>query len=136
MIPFSLFFENALGLIDTVTFSEIGPVEAKVDSGNGAYNVLHGTNIDEYADYVKFTTVNNKVITKKLQEYIKINIGSGNIENRPVVLFDIKLGDKSYPNTAFSIANREQNEEKVLLGKTFIEKMGGIIDVTQKNIVS
>lgn len=136
MIPFKLFFENALGLIETVTFKELGPVDAKVDSGNGAYNVLHGVDIDEYGDSVNFKTIGGKGITKKLQEYIDINIGSGNVEKRPVVLFDISIGGKPYPNTPFSIADRADNEQKVLIGKDFIEKLGGIIDVTKTNNIS
>lgn len=136
MLPFKLFFENAIGLIETVTFKELGPVEAKVDSGNGAYNVLHGVDIQEYGDSVNFKTINNRGITKKLQEYIDINIGSGNIEKRPVVLFNISIGGKSYPNTPFSIANRADNEQKVLIGKDFIVKLGGLIDVTKSNNIS
>ena len=136
MLPFKLFFENAIGLIETVTFKELGPVEAKVDSGNGAYNVLHGVDIQEYGDSVNFKTINTRGITKKLQEYIDINIGSGNIEKRPVVLFNISIGGKSYPNTPFSIANRADNEQKVLIGKDFIVKLGGLIDVTKSNNIS
>ena len=136
MLPFKLFFENAIGLIETVTFKELGPVEAKVDSGNGAYNVLHGVDIQEYGDSVNFKTIDDRGITKKLQEYIDINIGSGNIEKRPVVLFNISIGGKSYPNTPFSIANRADNEQKVLIGKDFIVKLGGLIDVTKSNNIS
>ena len=136
MISFKLFFENALGLIETVTFKELGPVDAKVDSGNGAYNVLHGEDIQEYGDMVNFKTIDGKGITKRLQEYIDINIGSGNVEKRPVVLFDISIGGKPYPNTPFSIANRADNEQKVLIGKDFIEKLGGLIDVTKTNNIS
>ena len=44
--------------------------------------------------------------------------------------------NKQYPNTPFSIADRSQNEQKVLLGKNFIEKLGGIIDVTKNNNIS
>ena len=51
MINFKTFFESnkPMGLIETITFEDLGPVEAKVDSGNGAYNVLHGVNL-EYSD--------------------------------------------------------------------------------------
>ena len=47
MITFKKFFESnkPLGLIETITFEELGPIEAKIDSGNGAYNVLHGVNL-------------------------------------------------------------------------------------------
>ena len=136
MITFKKFFESnkPLGLIETITFKELGPIEAKVDSGNGAYNVLHGINIKQEDNQVTFDTVNDKQITKPVVEFIDINVGSGpdgepTIDNRPVVEFDIEMGDKMYPNTKFSIGSREGNDYKILVGKEFIEKLGGLIDV-------
>jgi hypothetical protein len=125
-------------LIETITFKELGPIEAKIDSGNGAYNVLHGVNLeysgldDDYEgrSHVTFETVDGKTIKKRVIEFIDINIGSGNIEERPVVEFDIEIGDKVYPATKFSIGNREENEYKILVGKDFIEQLGGLIDVS------
>ena len=135
MITFKKFFESnkPLGLIETITFKELGPIEAKIDSGNGAYNVLHGVNIVEGDNTVTFDTVDGKQLTKELVEKIDINIGSGVIETRPVVEFDIEIGDKEYPNTKFSIGDREENEYKILVGKDFIEKLGGMIDVSAEN---
>ena len=143
MITFKKFFESnkPLGLIETITFKELGPIEAKIDSGNGAYNVLHGINLkysgldDNYEgkSHVTFETVDGKTIKKRVVEFIDINIGSGNIEERPVVEFDIEIGDKTYPNTKFSIGDREENEYKILVGKDFIEQLGGIIDVSAEN---
>ena len=140
MITFKQFFESTqpLGLIETITFKELGPIEAKVDSGNGAYNVLHGVNLqysgldDNYEgkSHVTFETVDGKTIKKRVVEFIDINIGSGNIEERPVVEFDIEIGDKVYPATKFSIGDREENEYKILVGKDFIEQLGGLIDVS------
>lgn len=136
MITFKTFFESnkPLGLIETITFEELGPIEAKIDSGNGAYNVLHGVNLQHEGDQVTFDTVNDKQITKPVVEFIDINVGSGpdgepTIDNRPVVEFDIQIGDKTYPNTKFSIGSREGNDYKILVGKEFIEELGGIIDV-------
>jgi len=143
VITFKKFFESnkPLGLIETITFKELGPIEAKIDSGNGAYNVLHGINLkysgldDNYEgkSHVTFETVDGKTIKKRVIEFIDINIGSGNIEERPVVEFDIEIGDKTYPNTKFSIGDREENEYKILVGKDFIEQLGGIIDVSAEN---
>lgn len=135
MITFKKFFESKepLGLIETITFKELGPIESKVDSGNGAYNVLHGTDISVEGNDVSFKTVNDQQLTKPLIETIDINIGSGNIEKRPVVEFDIEIGDKLYPNTRFSIGDRTENEYKILVGKDFIEKLGGLIDVSAEN---
>ena len=77
MINFKKFFESnkPLGLIETITFKELGPIEAKVDSGNGAYNVLHGININHEGNQVTFDTVNDKQITKPVVEFIDINVG-------------------------------------------------------------
>jgi hypothetical protein len=135
VISFKKFFESKepLGLIETITFDELGPIESKIDSGNGAYNVLHGVNIQMDGNNVSFDTINNKTLTKELKETIDINIGSGNIENRPVVEFDIEIGDKQYPATKFSIGDRTENEYKILVGKDFIEQLGGIIDVSAEN---
>ena len=143
MITFKKFFESnkPLGLIETIEFEELGPIEAKIDSGNGAYNVLHGVNLEysglddnyEGRSHVTFETVDGKTIKKRVVEFIDINIGSGNIEERPVVEFDIEIGDKVYPATKFSIGSREENEYKILVGKDFIEELGGIIDVTKQN---
>jgi hypothetical protein len=122
-----------------LTIIDLGPVEAKIDSGNGAYNVLHGINLSFNDDKseVSFDTVNDKKLSKSIVEFIDINVGSGpdgeaTIDNRPVVEFDIEIGNKVYPNTKFSIGSREDNEYKILVGKGFIEKLGGIIDVSKE----
>jgi hypothetical protein len=141
VITFKKFYESnkPLGLIETITFKELGPVEAKIDSGNGAYNVLHGINLsfNENRSQVSFDTVNNKKLKKPVIEFIDINVGSGpdgeaTIDNRPVVEFDIEIGNKVYPKTKFSIGSREDNDYKILVGKGFIEKLGGLIDVSKE----
>jgi len=137
MQTFKLFFESrALGLHEDITIKGIGTVRSKVDSGNGAYNVLHGLDIKisgkrHNRRLVTFTTIDNITITKPLVDSIDINIGSGNIEKRPVVVFDVGIVGKSFNKIRFSIADRSQNEEKVLLGKDFIVALGGLIDVTK-----
>jgi hypothetical protein len=136
VIPFKLFFERALGLIEIVTFKELGPVDAKVDSGNGAFNVIHGTDLEEYGDQINFKTVNGKGLTKKIADFIDINIGAGKIEKRPVVLFDIEFGGREWKNIPFSISDRGTNDQPVLIGKDFIIKNGGVIDVSKQYNIS
>jgi hypothetical protein len=132
VISFQLFFERALGLVETVTFKELGPVDAKVDSGNGAFNVIHGTDLQEYGDSVNFVTIGGKGLTKKIHNFIDINIGANKVEKRPVVTFDIEFGGRKWNNVPFSISDRSSNEQPVLIGKDFIVKNGGIIDVTKQ----
>lgn len=133
MVSFKLFFEKALGLIEVINFKELGPIDAKVDSGNGAYNVLHGTDVEILPDGTcRFATIGNKVLTKKVAETIDINIGAGKVEKRPVVMMDIEFNGKR-EMVPFSISDRSTNEEQVLLGKDFITKHGGLIDVTKQH---
>ena len=137
MIKFKQYFheKTVVGLIETIFINGIGEVEAKIDSGNGAYSVLHGTNIETNGEMVSFTTINNKKIEKPIAEHVTINVGAGNFEDRPVVLFDIKIGEQNFDNVKFSIGNRSNNEYGVLIGKDFIRNdLDALIDVDGRNM--
>ena len=137
MINFKKYFneKTVIGLIETIYINDIGEVQAKVDSGNGAFNVLHGDNVSVKDDTVTFNTINGRTITKPIANHIKINVGAGNFEERPVVEFDIKIGDREFDNVKFSIGNRASNEYPVLIGKDFIrDELDALIDVDAKNI--
>ena len=111
MKNFRQYFEERaiLGLIEFFDIEGIGIVPAKLDSGNGAYNVLHGEDLQEQGSKVFFRTVNGKTLLKDKTDEVTINVGAGNIEHRPVVEFDVKVGDKLYSNVPFSIGNRSTN---------------------------
>jgi hypothetical protein len=121
-----------LGVTEYITIDGIGSVVAKIDSGNEAYNVLHGVDIKHNGDdTVTFTTINDKKITLPCTGNIDINIGSGNIESRPTVVFDITLKDKHYKDITFSIADRADNEQQILIGEPFIKRLNALVDVKQ-----
>ena len=66
---------------------------------------------------------------------IVINVGAGNTEERPVVNFDLKIGNKEFKDIPFSVGDRSTNLFKILVSKDFIEKeLGALIDVSQENI--
>ena len=66
---------------------------------------------------------------------IVINVGAGNTEERPVVNFDLKIGNKEFKDIPFSVGNRASNLFKILVSKDFIEKeLDALIDVSQENI--
>jgi len=133
MISFRQFFKESV----KPTFSEkepifingIGKYIAKVDTGNDAYCVLHGDDIDINGEDVSFTTDSGKLIKTKLVDTITINVGAGVEEKRPIVLFDITLNGKSYQGVKFSIGNRKDNEEKVLLGLKFLKPLKAKIEL-------
>ena len=120
---------DIIGLVEPIEIQDVGKVESKVDSGNGAYNVLHGVDFKRRGTNIIFITVNGRRLKKQVIDNIIIHIGSGNKEERPVVLFDIIFDGQRYEDVPFSIANRSENEYPVLIGKDFISKTEKLIDV-------
>lgn len=123
--------KTVLGLEETVYVDGVGQIKAKLDTGNGAFNVLHGTDIKEDGKMVRFTTENGVVLEKPVVDHIVINLGAGNTEDRPVVLLNVKIGNKKFRKIPFSIGNRTENTHKVLISKNFIQnELDALIDVS------
>lgn len=133
MITFREFHnKNILGVREQIhlsDFPDLGEISAKVDTGNEAYNVLHGIDVKENDGKVTFKTVNNKEITLPKLDDITIHIGSGVKENRPVVSLNFNIKGKEYKNIPFSIADRTENEEAILLGEPFLRLTNSVVDV-------
>jgi hypothetical protein len=124
-----------VGLEEILTLDGIGPIKAKLDSGNGAFNVLHGEDIQTDGNIVRFTTEGGINVEKDIQDTITINLGAGNKEDRPVVLFNVKFGNKMFKDVPFSIGNRSENAHKILVGKNFIlHDLDALIDVGLNNV--
>ena len=120
-----------LGVTEIINIEGIGEVEAKIDSGNEAYNVLLGLDIEYKNHNVTFTTVNDKRLTLPMTGSVDINIGSGNIESRPTVELNFTIQGKHYTGVTFSLADRAQNDQPVLIGEPFVKKINALIDVKQ-----
>ena len=137
MKKFNQFFieKQVLGLIEFFDVDGVGKIPSKLDSGNGAFNVIHGEDIQVQGNKVHFKTVNNKRLMKDKVDDIVINVGAGNTEERPVVNFDLTIGNKEFRDIPFSIGNRSSNLYKILVSKEFIEnELDALIDVSQENI--
>ena len=137
MKKFKQFFveKQVFGLIEFFDLDEVGKIPAKLDSGNGAYNVLHGEDIQIQGDKVFFRTENGRTLLKDKKGEITINVGAGNIEERPIVEFDFSIGNKQFTNIPFTLSDRGTNLYKILVGKEFIEnELDALIDVSQENI--
>ena len=125
--------KSVLGLIEFFDIEGIGKTPAKLDSGNGAYNVIHGEDIQEQGDKVFFRTVNGKTLLLPKKGEITINVGAGNMEHRPVVELNFKIGENEFNNIPFSIGNRASNLYKILVGKDFIQKDLATHDILQES---
>ena len=137
MKKFKRFFieKQVLGLIEFFDVDGVGKIPSKLDSGNGAFNVIHGEDIQIQGNKVHFKTVNNRRLMKEKVDEIVINVGAGNTETRPVVNFDLKIGNKEFKDIPFSVGDRSTNLFKILVSKDFIEEhLDALIDVSQEDI--
>mgnify|MGYP003675686195 FL=1 len=137
MNKFKRFFleKQVLGLIEFFDVDGVGKIPSKLDSGNGAFNVIHGEDIQIQGNKVHFKTVNNRRLMKEKVDEIVINVGAGNTETRPVVNFDLKIGNKEFKDIPFSVGDRSTNLFKILVSKDFIEQhLDALIDVSQEDI--
>jgi hypothetical protein len=135
MVSFKYFFEKTvIGLIEKIELEGIGEVDAKIDSGNGAFNVIHGEDFVQQGKTLTFKSINGKILVKKIVDTVTINVGAGNYEERPVVTFRMKFGGEEFDNIPFSVGNRSTNDYKILIGKEFIKKLDALIDIDSKHI--
>ncbi len=108
---------------------------AKIDSGNEGLNVLTGLIIEQDENTVKFKTANNKILKMKKYGNIIIHVGAGNKELRPIVKFDIMIGNNRFNDVSFSIGDRSENDEPILICKDFISSIDCLINVNKNNIL-
>lgn len=125
--------ESSLGLIENIVIPGIGTLKAKTDTGNDAHNVVHGSDIKIEGETVHFTASNGKRVIFPLKDTIKVHIGGGNIENRPVIVCTCLLNGKKFTNVPFSVTDRSKNSYKVLLGAPFIKQNGGIVNIKKED---
>lgn len=128
-----------IGLEEPILIKGIGKLNAKIDSGNGGYNVIHGKNFTQQGDVLSFETEdsegNKKHVSKRIKQVLSVNIGGGHIQERPVIELDVQFAGDTYKKILFSVTDRSDNEHKVLISKDFVGKeLSALIDVTKNNI--
>lgn len=124
--------QETLGLIEPIKIEGIDTeLIALIDSGNAAYNVLHGVDIDDRGNEVTFITTDNIRVTRPKVDEITIHVGAGHDEHRPVVEFTVEMGGKVYPDVRFSIGDRTENQHPVLIGADFLKQIDALIDVNK-----
>lgn len=128
-----------IGIEEPVLVKDLGEIKAKIDSGNGGYNVIHGEDIIYQGNYVNFLTYdgagNPKRLNKKLVEELEVHIGGGIVQKRPVIQLDVKFANEDYKKILFSVTDRTDNSHRILISKDFVENtINALIDVGAKNI--
>ena len=127
-----------VGESEMIKIEGLGRVKAKADAGNAGFNVMHASDIDMDEDAGEVTFINyfGKKKTLPMHGTKTINIGSGVKEERPVVYLNATMGNKSYKDVPFTLADRSSNSHCVLLGKEFLVKVGYVINVAKDFVLS
>lgn len=128
-----------IGLEEPILIKGVGKMLAKIDSGNGGHNVIHGEDIIIQGDIINFKTSdidgNFKRVSKKIKSTLAVNIGGGHIQERPVIELNVQFAGDVYKKILFSVTDRSDNEHKVLISKDFVGKeLDALIDVSKNNI--
>ena len=119
-----------IGFVEYITIDGVGKLKAKIDTGNGTVNAIGATDIKKEGKSVSFKILGKK-FTKPIIQTQNINIGSGVEEDRYIVEFDVKFGRKEYKNIRFNLADRNENNYLVLVGKSFLEKLNYSVNVAK-----
>ena len=126
-----------IGAIEEIEIIGIGKADARIDTGNEMYNVLHVDSAEystEDKDMVRLSTMGETKVMP-VEEVVTINTGSGNREKRMVVKLDMKIGSKTIKNVKFSLANREDNDYPILVGKMFLKDHHFSVDVAKEHVM-
>lgn len=121
--------ENYIDNVIEINIDGVGNGVAEADTGNSGYNVLHGIIKGMQDGRVTFQTINDRVITKPIAEYITAVTGSSNEEKRPVILLDLIVNGLPHNRIPFSISDRTANDQKILLGKPFLKDIAAFVKI-------
>lgn len=121
--------ENYIDNVVDINIDGAGSGIAEADTGNSGYNVIHGKIKSMKNGSVTFETINNRVLTKPVAEFITAVTGSSNEEQRPVVLLDVIINGLPHNRVPFSISDRTTNDRKILLGKPFLKEIAAFVKI-------
>jgi ribosomal protein S6--L-glutamate ligase len=118
-------------------------IKAKLDTGNGTYNVLNATDIVLKGNKVTFKSF-GKTFTKPIVDVKKIKTVIKNSDNddiklklnkRSVIELDFIVDGKLYKDTYFTLSDRTGFLYPVLIGVDFLKQSNLSIDVNRRFIL-
>lgn len=129
MYTFQQYFEEKQSVppVLRVTIKDVGTFNAKADTGNDGYNVLHATDIVKAGDKVRFRC-GKWTLTKPTFGSLEISKGPQLQEERHVIKLDVAFNGKWFRDQPFTISDRTGMDEPVLLSKDFLAHAGIVVD--------
>lgn len=125
------------GYIEKIKIEKIGDFEAKFDTGNSSYCVLHA---DEWKinDSIVTWSNNGKTYKNELQGMKIVKAGTLGIkepEERPVIFLDVTFNGTIYKDIKFTLSKRD-GRKPANMNVGFIKKAGLSINPAKKYLLS
>ena len=111
-------------------------LHAKIDTGADTSS-LNVSNLEETVrkskKWVKFTVTTQKgqsvILEKRVHRYVRIKRKGAKSQRRPVVKFDLCLGNIFKRNTQVNLADRKNFKFNMLIGRNFLA-LDAVVDAT------
>lgn len=132
MRSFEKFFFEKVVIPTTIPINikGVGELNAKADTGNGGYNVIHATNIAYTDGQVSFDIGDNH-LQLPCSETLNVRKGPNIQEDRHVVKFDVAVSDRVFEDVPFTLTDRSGMIEPVLLSQQFLSQMDALVDPSE-----
>ena len=97
--------------------------------------MLHAVNISlTDKKKVQFATIGDKTLVLPVIGTIQVLAGGEN-HDRYVVALNMRIRDRFYRDVPFSLSDRSENDEKILVGEPFLKKIEALVDTTKAEVV-
>jgi RimK family alpha-L-glutamate ligase len=125
------------GFIEKIHIEAIGEIDAKMDTGNGSYSVIHADKWDIKDGYVTWTH-NGKDYEHKVDTVKTFKRGGvrNEEETRAVVLLNVTFNGDTYKDIRFSISNRSNMTTPILMNRAFLRKANLTVNSHKKYVLS
>jgi len=111
------------GYIEKIKIEKVGIFDAKMDTGNSGYCVIHADKWKKSEGEIVWD-IGDKTVVSKLKEIRPLRIGGldSRIEKRPVIMLDVSFNGEKYENVRFTFSNRKDLSTPVLMNRLFLRR--------------
>jgi len=122
------------GWLEVVNVHPFGELEAKFDTGNALYPVIHAENIKINGKQITFTHGDKDITTKLMGEYTSVT--GGGDDKRPLVELEFEFAGSNYGKVQFGLDNRDRLNTDVLLNRKIMRMLNIMVNPARKYVIT